>query len=67
MRFTKTLSAIIVATILGSVCGTYASLSDGLVAYYPFNGNPNDQSGNGQDGVVSGAVLTMDRFGGAGE
>ena len=34
-----------------------------LVAYYPFNGNTNDESGNGNDGVVSGATLTDDRFG----
>ena len=25
-------------------------LNDGLVAYYPFNGNANDESGNGNDG-----------------
>lgn len=34
----------------------------GLVAYYPFNGNARDQSGNLYDGVVSGATLAMDRF-----
>ena len=34
-----------------------------LVAYYPFNGNANDESGNGHDGTVSGATLTADRFG----
>ena len=27
-----------------------AGLSDGLVAYYPLNGNANDESGNGVDG-----------------
>lgn len=36
---------------------------DGLVAYYPFNGNANDISGNGNNGTVSGATLTFDRFG----
>jgi hypothetical protein len=39
------------------------SLSDGLVAYYPFNGNANDESGNGNHGTVNGARLTADRFG----
>jgi len=34
-----------------------------LVAYYPFNGNANDESGNGNDGIVTGAALTTDRFG----
>lgn len=37
--------------------------SKGLVAYYPFNGNANDESGNGHHGTVKGAVLTQDRFG----
>jgi len=41
------------------------TLSSGLVAYYPFNGNANDVSGNGNNGVVSGATLTADRFGNA--
>ncbi|MDO9253933.1 MAG: LamG-like jellyroll fold domain-containing protein [Bacteroidales bacterium] len=40
--------------------------SDSLVAYFPFNGNANDESGNGHDGVVSGAALTTDRFGNTG-
>ncbi len=35
----------------------------GLVAYYPFNGNADDESGNGNDGTVNGATLTTDRFG----
>ncbi len=37
--------------------------TDGLVAYYPFNGNANDESGNGNDGIVHGASLAIDRFG----
>ena len=37
--------------------------TNGLVAWYPFNGNANDESGNGNNGVVNGAVLTSDRFG----
>ncbi len=36
---------------------------EGLVAYYPFNGNANDGSGNGNHGTVHGATLTEDRFG----
>jgi Concanavalin A-like lectin/glucanases superfamily len=40
-----------------------ASLSDGLVAYYPFNGNANDASGNGNNGTVYGAIQTNDRLG----
>ena len=37
-------------------------LNAGLVAYYPFNGNANDESGNGNNGTVFGATLTTDRF-----
>jgi hypothetical protein len=37
--------------------------TDGLVAWYPFNGNANDESGNGNNGIVSGAILTQDRSG----
>ena len=34
-----------------------------MVAYYPFNGNANDESGNGYHGTVTGAMLIADRFG----
>jgi len=37
--------------------------ADGLVGWWPFNGNANDESGNGNDGVVNGAVLASDRLG----
>ena len=40
-----------------------ADLNAGLVAYYPFNGNAQDMSGNGNHGTVRGAMLTTDRFG----
>jgi len=36
--------------------------SDGLVAWYPFNGNANDESGNGNDGENEGAILHENRF-----
>jgi len=35
----------------------------GLVAYYPFNGNGNDESGNEHHGKVMGPILAADRFG----
>jgi len=38
-------------------------ITSGLVAYYPFNGNANDTSGNGFGGTVVGAALANDRFG----
>lgn len=36
---------------------------DNPVAYYPFNNNANDESGNGNHGTVYGATITTDRFG----
>jgi hypothetical protein len=39
------------------------TLNQGLVAYYPFDGNARDQSGNGNNGEVHNATLTSDRFG----
>jgi len=36
--------------------------TNGLVGYWPFNGNANDESGNGNNGTVNGATLTTDRF-----
>jgi hypothetical protein len=36
---------------------------DSLVGWWPFNGNANDESGNGNNGTVNGATLTTDRFG----
>ena len=40
-------------------------LTDGLIAYYPFNGNAEDASGNGFHAEVHGAVLTKDKAGNA--
>ena len=37
--------------------------TNGLVAYYPLDGNANDLSGNGYNGTNNGATLTTDRFG----
>jgi len=37
--------------------------SNGLIAWYAFSGNANDNSGNSFNGTVVGATLTTDRFG----
>ena len=37
--------------------------TNGLVGWWPFNGNANDESGNGNNGTVNGATLTTDRNG----
>jgi len=41
----------------------HASLTDGLVIYYPFHGDAKDESENGNNGTVNGATLTADRNG----
>jgi hypothetical protein len=41
--------------------------TQGLVAYYPFNGNANDESGNGINGTLHNVTLTEDRFGNSGK
>ncbi len=37
--------------------------TNGLVGYWPFNGNANDESGNGYNGTVVGPSLSSDRLG----
>ena len=54
--------------ILGLVLITSAQVpsyvpTNGLVGWWPFNGNANDDSGNNNNGTVNGATLTTDRFG----
>ena len=51
-----------------SVLNAYSQLpsyvpTNGLIGYWPFNGNANDESGNGNNGTVNGATLTADRNG----
>jgi hypothetical protein len=54
------------STATPSACPTLPSnLQTGLVGYWPFCGNANDASGNGNNGTVNGATLTTDRFGNA--
>jgi hypothetical protein len=65
----KVLLLIAVVT-LGLTATTLAQVpsyvpSNGLVGWWPFNGNANDESGNGNNGTVNGATLTTDRNGNA--
>ena len=57
---------LIIALIAISLTNGFSQnvdLKRGLVLYYPFNGNANDESGNGNNGNVNGASLTSDRNG----
>ena len=49
-------------SLLVSVRDTSVHQSGNLVAFYPFNGNANDESGNGNNGTVYQASLVSDRF-----
>jgi hypothetical protein len=46
-----------------SVRDTTIQQTGDLVAFYPFNGNANDESGFNNNGTVSGAFLVSDRWG----
>ena len=64
MKTTKPLFGILTITAaLAIQVQAQTFLTNGLVAYYPFNGNANDASGNGNNGQALSAVLTTDRFG----
>jgi hypothetical protein len=50
------------ATITNAQVPSYVP-TNGLVGWWPFSGNANDESGNNYNGTVNGATLTTDRFG----
>lgn len=59
---------LLTLTFLSIIGLTHAQIpsfipSTGLVGWWPFNGNANDESGNGNNGTVNGAALTVDRNG----
>jgi hypothetical protein len=61
----KVLYALI--AILGFANATMAQVpsyvpTNGLVGFWPFNGNANDVSGNNLNGIVHGTTSTIDRF-----
>ena len=49
--------------LIGQYCTAQVNLEKGLQAYYPFNGNANDASGNNNHPVFNNATITSDRFG----
>lgn len=58
IRFLLLTTVILIVNV-----SSYGQIStNGLIAYFPFNGNANDESGNGNEGIVNGATLTNDRF-----
>ncbi|MGR6087818.1 MAG: LamG-like jellyroll fold domain-containing protein [Arcticibacter sp.] len=62
LKITLCLFMIIAGSLQAQTIPNYVP-SNGLVGWWPFNGNANDESGNGHDGIVNGPVLTTDRNG----
>jgi hypothetical protein len=62
---TKLRVLVAVTLLLLAFCSTaLGQVADGLVAFFPFSGNPDDASGNGNHGTaMNGVTLTSDRFG----
>ena len=54
-------SVVLLGTILAAEAQN--SLTNGLVAYYPFSGNANDASGNGNNGTTQNVCFVSDRNG----
>ena len=62
MKILTLLTALIIATTSFAQVPNYVP-TNGLVGWWPFNGNANDESGNGNNGSINGAILTTDRNG----
>ncbi len=60
----KTLVTSLLFCIISFSASPQINLDSGLVAYFPFNGNAIDLTGNGHDGTINGnTTLVLDRFG----
>ncbi len=59
----KTTCRLLVVILLLGQGRAPAGSADGLIAYYPLNGDGADASGNGHNGTVEGATPTANRFG----
>jgi hypothetical protein len=60
----KQLFCLLTCSLSITFSSLYAQVpNDNLVGYWPFNGDANDESQNGNDGINHGAIPTTDRFG----
>ncbi len=60
------LAGILVCFTVHAQIPSYVA-ANGLVAYWPFTGNANDISGNGNNGIIYGATLATGHTGGGGD
>ena len=68
MKLCQKILFFLIAGLMSAAMPAFADVTDGLIAYYPFNRNAdnvtvNDASGNDHHGIVSGAAFTSDRHG----
>ena len=61
--FVAVLASLITVSVSAQTNPQPSFLTNGLVAYYPFNGNANDESGNGKNGQLNGVQFANDRYG----
>lgn len=60
MKLKLLFGALIISSVSSAQVPNYVP-TNGLVGWWPFTGNANDLSGNGNNGSVNGATLTTDR------
>lgn len=61
--FAVMLKKLLLFILISNCCTAQVNLDKGLQAYYPFDGNGNDASGNNNNPVFNNASMTADRFG----
>ncbi len=63
MPFCSRLSILLCVLCSTNTATSQVNLKEGLVAYYPFNGNTNDESGNRNNPSAASITFAADRFG----
>ena len=63
MKTLKQIVGIVALTAALNTTQAQSWLTNGLVAYYPFNGNANDASGHTNHGTLNNVLVAFDRFG----
>ena len=65
MRISSTLLCIVLLFSFGLLEAQVPAYvpQSGLIGWWPFNGNAQDESGNGNHGQILGSTLTQDRNG----
>lgn len=62
-KTTRLAALLIVGVLISLNTNAQTFLTNGLIAYFPFNGNANDASGNAHNGTAFDTTLVQDQFG----